>query len=222
MNELELLKPTQIIRSKRKSISLIVKSNGDFIIRAPLKCKEVDISNFVNQKSQWIISKRREQLINTFKPLSFNGNEELTLLGQKYDIIYSNVSRVEVINNKINVPETKSKEKLIVFLKKLAKQHIFERTKILADTFDFNYNSISISSAKSCWGSCGPKNRLHFTYKLILCPESVVDYVIIHELAHTKVKNHSTQFWSLVGRCCSNHKVYEKWLKKNRAIVELI
>lgn len=222
MEEQDLLKPTQIVKSKRKSISLIIKHNGDFIIRAPINVKDADIIKFVTQKAQWIISKRKEQLNNSLTPLSFNLDDKLTLLGQVYDIVYSDVVRTKVVDNQIFVSKEKPKEKLIVFLKKFAKQHITERVKVIANMLNFNYNSISISSAKSCWGSCSAQNRLHFTYKLMLCPEDVVDYVIVHELCHTKVKNHSSQFWNLVKRCCPNYKMFEKWLKKNRAIVELI
>ena len=222
MEEQDLLKPTQIIRSKRKSISLIIKHNGDFIIRAPINAKDADIIKFVSQKAEWIISKRKEQLNNKLTPLSFNSDDKLTILGQMYNITYLNVARTKVVNNQIFVPKEKSKEKLITFLKRFAKNYLDDRVLHIASLFDFKYASVSISSAKSCWGSCGPRNRLHFTYKLMLCTEDVVDYVIIHELCHTKVKNHSAKFWDLVRSCCPNYKMFEKWLKKNRAIVELI
>ena len=89
-------------------------------------------------------------------------------------------------------------------------------------SFLCNYSSISINSAKTRWGSCTPSNKLHFTYKLMLCPIPIVDYIIIHELCHTKVKNHSKKFWQLVEYYYPDYITCEKWLKKNRAIIEFI
>ena len=92
----------------------------------------------------------------------------------------------------------------------------------IAKQFGFNYESITISSARTNWGSCGAKNTLNFTYKLAMCPKPVVDYIIVHELCHTKVKNHSSKFWNEVQKCFPEYKTCEKWLKTNRAIINKI
>ena len=120
------------------------------------------------------------------------------------------------------LPKEKSKEKLISFLKNTAKKYLAERVGLISELFGFTFSSISISSAKTCWGSCGYNNKLHFTYKLMMCPQDVVDYVVLHELCHTKVKNHSKKFWQLVKDCNPYYQIHERWLKKNRGIIELI
>ncbi len=222
MKDSELLIPTNIVKSKRKSISLIIKNNGEFIVRAPLRTSEKHIFDFINQKSNWIISKRKEQLNNTIFTLSFNKQEQVNILGNDYDLIYNDISRVKLYENQVIIPNKDAKKKLITFLKKIAKDYISKRIGEISNLYNFSYNSIGISSAKTCWGSCGANNNLHFTYKLVLCPPEVVDYIIIHELCHTKIKNHSKQFWQLVEKYCPSYKIYDKWLKKNRAIIELI
>lgn len=222
MTDLQLLIPTKIIRSKRRSISLIINDNADFIIRAPLKAKDNDILKFIQQKSNWIIKKRREQLANKITPITFKSGDKINLLGNYYNLICINAKMVRIDENNIIIPIEKPKEQLIKFLKKEAQKYFTERTKYLADLFGFEVVSISIGSAKTCWGSCSFTNRIHFTYKLSLCPIDVIDYVIIHELCHTKFKNHSHEFWNLIKKCYPNYKTCELWLKKNRAIMNLI
>lgn len=222
MSNQNLLIPTQIIKSKRKSVSLVIKNNGDFIVRAPLNCNEKVIFDFISKKSEWIIKKRQEQAKNAFNRLTFEKSEQISILGKEYPIILSNSSKVKLSETSLEIPSIQPKEKLIKFLKSFAKKYITTRAELISSLFNFSYAGISISSARTNWGSCSHNNRLHFTYKLILCPEDVIDYIILHELCHTRVKNHSAKFWSLVESCNPVYKVQEKWLKKNRGIIELI
>lgn len=222
MNNLELLKPTKIIKSRRKTISLIVDTNADFIVRAPLTAKITDIETFIKQKSSWIIKKRSEQLSNLIKPISFIEDESLTMLGNTYYLKKSDFNRVKVIDKYIHIPKTDSIKHLISFLKKEARKYLFERVNYISNLYNLQFNSISITSAKSCWGSCSFSNKLHFSFRLIFCPLSVIDYIIIHELCHTKIKNHSDKFWNLVKQYYPDYKDQERWLKSNRAIMNLI
>lgn len=222
MGRIELLTPNQVVKSKRKTISLIIKSNGNFIVRAPINAKEIDILRFINQKVDWIIKKRTEQINSAIKPITFDENEKIMLLGKYFNLVYTDTSKIKIVEDNLILPKNNSKEKLVKYLKKYAKQYITERVKVIAELFNFEYKSISITSAKTCWGSCSHINNLHFTYKLIMCPPDVIDYIVLHELCHTKVKNHSSRFWALVERCNPYYKTHEMWLKKNRAIIEII
>lgn len=222
MTNIELLTPDKIIKSKRKSITLIIKNDGEFVVRAPINCSDKDILNFINQKAEWIIKKRVEQKQNSIQPLKMVNGEQISLFGNEYVIELKDVFKVKIVENLIIVPTANSKQKFINFLKKQTKKHIEERAKLIAELFGFEYLKISISSAKTCWGSCSFNNNLHFTFKLAFCPLDVIDYIILHELCHTKCKNHSTKFWQLVEHCMPNYKTQEKWLKKNRGIINII
>ena len=103
----------------------------------------------------------------------------------------------------------------MVELKKRAKEYIPGRVQILASEHGLKYNKSRITSARSRWGSCSSKKNLNFSYRLMLTPGDVIDYVIIHELAHLKHMNHSKNFWNQVESMMSNYKEKEKWLKKN-------
>lgn len=102
--------------------------------------------------------------------------------------------------------------------KKRAKIYIPDRVKTLASKYSCRYNIIKITSAKTRWGSCTSKKNLNFSYRLILCPKEVIDYVIYHELAHLTYMNHSKLFWQEVEKMMPDYKIHDKWLKDNGSI----
>ncbi len=218
----KLLTPNRIVRCKRKTISLQININGEFIVRAPMKCSDKEIIDFINKKANWVIEKRQENLQNYVQPLTFKGEESISLLGNAYKIVIKRVKKAKVEEKEIYLPTSKPRENLVKLLKEFAKDYLTDRVMLLAADYGFEYASVGISSAKSCWGSCGYNNSLNFTYKLMLCPPSVVDYIIVHELCHTRIKNHSEEFWEIVKNFVPNYKEHELWLKKNRGIVNLI
>lgn len=223
MNSENILQPKEIIYSRRRTISLIMNSNGELIVRAPINCPLSKISKFINEKSNWIIKKKTYFLEhNIYNPLKFIDNEYLYLLGKKYEIKLTESARIKVNDSTIELPKLDSKNKLIKFLSKTAKKYITKRAEYIASIFDFKYTSISITSAHTRWGSCSYKNKLNFTYKLIMCPAGVIDYIIVHELCHTIEKNHGKKFWNKVKSVLPNYKIDEKWLKDNRGIINVI
>jgi predicted metal-dependent hydrolase len=81
--------------------------------------------------------------------------------------------------------------------------------------FGYSVRSLRITGAKTRWGSCGAKANLNFTWRLIMAPKAAVDYVIIHDLVHLEVRNHSRQFWEKVRERCPDYAQQRLWLKKN-------
>ena len=218
----KLLVPSKIIRSKRRSISLIINNKNELIVRAPLKCAEKSIYDFIYQKSKWIMKKRSELMSHAYAPLTVSSGEKIPIFDDIFEIRLYNKSRVKVSNNIIYVPNVNSSKYLLSYIKKFIKNYLTKRVEEIANTFNFKYKDIKISSAHTRWGSCSYLNSLSFTYKLILCPRAVVDYIIIHELSHTIEKNHSKKFWDIVEQYCPNYKSSELWLKENRQIINII
>ncbi len=97
--------------------------------------------------------------------------------------------------------------------KERAQNDISTRVKHFAKLFHFDFNKIYIRNQKSRWGSCSKNKNLSFNYKLIYLPQEVADYIIIHELCHTKELNHSIRFWNLVHSCLPDYKAISKKLK---------
>jgi len=83
------------------------------------------------------------------------------------------------------------------------------------------YNRIKITNALKTWGSCSHQGNLNFTWRLIMAPLNVVDYVVVHELIHLDEKNHSRTFWEKVEILMPGYKEHKEWLKKNGHILKL-
>jgi predicted metal-dependent hydrolase len=98
-----------------------------------------------------------------------------------------------------------------------AAKMINDRADKLSSRMRISYKRIVIRGQKTRWGSCSRKKNLSFNWKLIMAPEPVIDYVIIHELTHLKEMNHSKRFWELVTQYCPRWREYKKWLKQHEA-----
>jgi hypothetical protein len=94
---------------------------------------------------------------------------------------------------------------------------INERTNSFSSQMGIGYKRVVIRGQRTRWGSCSHKKNLSFNWKLIMAPEPVIEYVIIHELIHLKEMNHSKKFWELVARNCPGWKEHKKWLKQHEA-----
>ena len=84
-----------------------------------------------------------------------------------------------------------------------------------------SYPSLSVTSAKTRWGSCSYNNALHFSFRLLYAPIEVIDYVAVHELSHTFYKNHGREFWATVERYVPDYKKKRAWLKEKSLLMEI-
>lgn len=217
------LVPKQIVRSKRRTIALILKDDGQLIVRAPLKCSDKKIEEFIFQKSDWITSKKRELKKNNLPPLKLNGKEEtIPILGCVKNVLLTDCKNAKVDGDDLLVPVVDGKIKLKKFLVKLTKKEVTSKTQKFAEQFGFEYASITVRDSKTRWGSCGYKNSLNFSLRLALCPSNVVDYIILHELTHTIVKNHGKQFYKHLAKVMPNYLEAEEWLRVNKSIMNLV
>ena len=88
-----------------------------------------------------------------------------------------------------------------------------QRVRHFAPIVGVTYGRITIRNQRSRWGSCSSQGNLNFNCLLMLCPEEIRDYVVVHELCHRKEMNHSPKFWAEVERVCPAYKLHRKWLK---------
>jgi predicted metal-dependent hydrolase len=119
-------------------------------------------------------------------------------------------------------PNGPTGEKLFTtWYKQQARWVIRERVEWFAARYKFIYSQVRISSARTRWGSCSSRGSLSFTWRLVMAPLEVVDYVVAHELAHLRIRNHSPAFWKEVEAILPDYKARQKWLKTNGRLLTL-
>ncbi len=214
----------EIIRSDRKSMALVVDAGAKLVVRAPLRAKVSDISDFVTKNARWIEEKQREaaKLNAKYSPVVFESGGKLPYLGETYAIQKTAVADVRILGANILVPEGYSQADAIAWLKSEAKALLKARVELFAGKMGLSYTCVRLSGAKTRWGSCGAKNSLNFAWRLIMCPLAIIDYVVVHELCHTVHKNHSRAFWASVAAILPDYKARKAWLKTNRRLMEII
>ena len=111
---------------------------------------------------------------------------------------------------KREMPEAEKK-----YYRNLAREVLGARTGYYARKMGVTYGRISIREQKTRWGSCSSVGNLNYNWKLVLMPEQVMDYVVIHELAHRKEMNHSARFYAVVAQQMPDYKVWKSWLKEH-------
>jgi len=212
------------IRSDRKSIALVIDSEARLTVRAPFNARESEITSFIKQKKRWIIEKQKKisALSNKYAPVVIKNGESILFQGNNYTIKMSNVARIKISGENIILPKGSKKEKVVSWLKKEAKKLIRERLDIYSGLMGVRYSALRISSARMRWGSCSGRDSLSFTWRLIMCPIQVIDYVIVHELSHITHKNHSPAFWARVKKVIPDFKEQKNWLKSNRKLMDII
>ena len=218
------IKIDKIIRSHRKTIALVISQDTELVVRAPIHTPLEYIRNLVDKKRFWINRKQEEiRKRPIVKPKEFVNGEGFLFLGRSYklEIVDGLQSDIE-LRDTLQLSRTRlpvAKETLIAWYKERALEKIRERCEWYARLTGYKPTSIKITGAKRRWGSCGPRGTLNFSWRLIMAPLEVVDYVVVHELVHLEEKSHAKKFWNKVKTILHDYEKREKWLKENKAAV---
>jgi len=210
----------QIIRSKRKTLSLSINENADLVVRAPHRASYDEIQKFISEKSVWIDNKQRLIKARLEDNLNQFSSAQCLYLGSLYPLKIDN-SNVEPIsfNGQMFTITNFNRERINLPLKSWYKKRFIEvalpRLSYFSDKYKLKVNQVRVKEQKTLWGSCSSKNNINLNYLLIMAPMKVIDYVIVHELVHTIHKNHSAKFWQKVETIMPNYKDARNWLKDN-------
>lgn len=225
----------RLIRSRRKTISISFDEKVNLIVKAPSWLNIERIDAFVEAKAEWIEatrvrllrtrqkSLRERPMLETGDVLPYLGyNRVLTVVREARSRARITVAGERII---MRVPyEADYGQKRMQLEKWYRKQagEIFDKKgKIYAPIVGVEYHKMHIKDQKSRWGSCSKKGNLNFNWRLIMAPEAVLDYVVIHELCHLIHMNHSPEFWKLVEKICPDYKEQKHWLKMNGETLHL-
>ena len=229
---LEMIKPSKvqiekIIRTKRKTIALQVTDDAKLIVRAPHNLDDETIAEIVSKHRRWVEKKQKEASTRNQKlfPKEFVNGEGFLYLGRYYKLnIVEDQSEPLKLEGAFHLSRhslPRAKETFIQWYKDKAFEKISERVRLYAEKRGYTYNKIGITDAQKRWGSCSFRGNLNFSWRLIMAPLSVLDYVVIHELVHLEERNHAKSFWDKVRMLMPDYERHIEWLKKNGYLLNL-
>ncbi len=204
--------------SKRKTISISIDEKGNILVKAPYNVTIGEIEEVVSKHSRWIDNKINQ--VKNYKQLPkdkilFLGEEKKININIQQDlkkeyVVFTNDEFTVYVTNKEHV-KIVLKRYLIEVARNIIKNKINKYSLILG----VSPNMIRMKDTKTRWGSCSYVNNLNFNYRLVMAREDVLEYVVLHEMCHIIHKNHSKEFYNLVGSIMKDYKEKELYLREN-------
>jgi len=222
------LEYTVIRSAKRRKLTITVERDCSVVVHAPVGISEEKIQKIVESKRQWIYEK-------TGHPQKYRGlphppgkelvsGESALYLGRQYRIEVVKKGLAEVrFTQRFLIPavqEGKRRDALKEWYIDKAKEKIIPRVKLHARELGVDVAGVRIVDNRYRWGSCTLKDNVNFNWRLIKAPMFVIDYVIIHELAHLIEANHTPRFWNIVRTQSPTMDKARAWLKEHGGLLE--
>lgn len=212
----------QLIRSKRKTIGIEVRPGGLLVVRAPLHASQAQIAYALKARAGWIESARERMAKLPAVQLEkrYSEGQLFWYLGKQYPLhIVQRQSPKFGFNEKQGFllsasHQSQAEQLFIAWYRKQTRKLVSAYIQAYVRSHGFKPGELRITSARTRWGSCSGRNDLNFSYRLAMARESAVEYVVVHELVHTRVKNHSTAFWKAVTEIYPTWKQERAWLNQ--------
>lgn len=221
-----------IIRRRRKTIGISITQNHGVRVLAPTWVSIRELQDVMRKKAPWILEKlvlieeiKKHKHTNRFVnggTFSYLGRDYKLEVIKQYGIKSTNLDFNDV-KFIVGVPaeltaeqqEESIREVLLEWYMEHAAETVTARIEIYAGRMGLKPFKVLIKNQKTRWGSCTKDNKIHINWKIIMAPMEIVDYLIVHELAHIKIKNHSVLFWNMVESVLPDYKKCRKWLREN-------
>ena len=219
----------EIVRSpKRKTLTITVERDRAITVHAPEGTSDSEIQRLVDAKRQWILAKLRhpQKYQDRLHPPGkevVNG-ESAPYLGRDYRIeITKTLSGQIEFSSLFLIPPThqaKRRKVLRDWYIARAREKILARAEEHAHALGIKFVAAKIVDNRYRWGSCTVKDNVSFNWRLVKAPMFVIDYVIVHELAHLIETNHTSRFWNIVRANTSRMEKAKAWLKERGQVLE--
>jgi hypothetical protein len=209
--------------SRAKHVRLEVRQETGLTVVIPSSYRIKQLPVLLESKGSWILDKLTKygQVQSVPDKKEIKSGDTIPYLGRDLEVVkqqnHRNTNSIKLERNRLVVSIGSASSRLNLILEQWyrlqAAKLIKERVDKLSARLGLTYNRIIIRGQKTRWGSCSYKGNLSFNWKLIMAPEPVIDYVVIHEIAHLKEMNHTKRFWELVAEHCPRWREHRKWLK---------
>lgn len=176
-------------------------------------CGEFEYQVIRSARKTMTLEVRRDGNVIVRAPLRTGLPRIKRFVNQKQEWVLGCLERTKEYREQKPLSADLSESKRNVYIRK-AKETITKRVSYFARLMSVSYRNITIREQKTRWGSCSSKGNLNFNWKLVLMPEEVLDYVVVHELAHRKEMNHSERFWNHVEKVLPDYQARRKLLRE--------
>ena len=215
-------------RSHRaRCVRLEVRERAGLTVVVPRSYKLQQLDDLLKRKASWILGKTAQYVQNTplFAPRELKSGDSIPYLGEELQVAVcqqtEHADHIERQQNTLVICRASEQDRLNSLLERWyrtqAARLIEQKVRRLTARLGLSYARLTIRGQRTRWGSCSCKGNLSFNWRLIMAPEPVVDYVIIHEVVHLKEMNHTRRFWGLVAEQCPSWREHRKWLNDHGA-----
>ena len=219
------------LSSKRKTLSLEVTA-GSVIVRAPKGVNRSYLADWVLQRRLWVLEKLAEQHHRESQIItpSYRDGSRLKWLGVEYPlrILHGAKSSVSLQDDGVltvtlgarlasvavaNSDEHHTRNKVFNWYQSRARELLIDKTQYYATELGVSITAITLRQTKTKWGHCTREGKIQYNWLIVLAPEPVVDYLVVHEVCHRVELNHGKRYWKLVESLCPDFQRQRRWLK---------
>lgn len=196
----------EVKRGKFKTMRLSVKDDGTLYVVAPTNVKEREIEDFVARHTRWI----RSRLAELDRIPHFTDGSRIEMMGKEYEI---RTGKTRLSENFLFLPEKEREAALVRLLKRLTRTRFSALLDEISACYGFEYSGLTVTRARTRWGACNSKKHISISFRTAFLPDDVAEYLAVHELCHTRHMDHSSKFWSEVGRILPEYPALRTRLK---------
>lgn len=198
-------------RARRMTLR-VPRLGGDVVLTLPRNTPLAEGRAFAESKAEWLRQASKRQT----PPAIIGSGIVIPIEGQPFTITPFPISRPRKENDKLLIPQAKPAGPVVqAFLRHLAHQRLTGASTHYADQIGREYRSISLRDTRSRWGSCSSEKRLMYSWRLIMAPPEVLNYVAAHEVAHLVHMDHSPRFWAEVEKLMPDYQKHRNWLRQH-------
>lgn len=215
----------EIVFRVRKNLSIIVEPQGQVRVIAPSRMKVSQVIEAMERNAAWVERQlnRVEESLANLNPRHFASGETLLYRGSLYPCLFELDDRLKDAEVKLGTglftlrspvqEQSLLRRAMEKWYREEARRIIPERVRHYAAIIGCSPGELRIKNQQKRWGSCSQKGNLNFNWRLILVPDEILDYMVVHELCHMVHLNHSAEYWSLVGAILPDYQARRSWLK---------
>jgi predicted metal-dependent hydrolase len=213
--------------ARRRTIGIIVDRNGDLILQAPANCSTAEIERVTRETLLWTYTKLAEKkhLGGPPRPKKFINGEGFYYLGKSYRLLLVDTSELRPTDPPLQLKNgwflfrsdlrSQAEEHFVNWYTEHAGKWLSSRIDRFATRMDVKPNRVEVRSLGYRWGSCSINGKLYFHWRTIMLPCEIIEYIIVHELAHLRERKHNVEFWRIIERVIPDYLERKKWLADN-------